>query len=78
MSVFMAASEWYRRLGPLDAVAATVAEGRMVMPKPRIPLHHTRRPNHASWERNKAAKIALCPKFATWTWQGVVEIVPRG
>jgi hypothetical protein len=26
MSVFMAAVEWHRRLGPLDAVAATVAE----------------------------------------------------
>ncbi len=31
MSVFMAAGEWHCRLGPLDAVAATVAEGRMVM-----------------------------------------------
>jgi hypothetical protein len=31
----------------------------MVMPKPRLPLRHSRRPNHASWERNEAAKIAL-------------------
>ncbi len=50
----------------------------MVMPKPRLPLRHSRSANHASWERNKAAKIALAPKFATWTWQSVVEIVPRG
>jgi hypothetical protein len=77
MSVFMAAGEWHRRLGPLDAVAATVVEGRMVMPKPRLPLLHSRRPNHARWERNEAAKTALGTKFATWTWQGVVEIVPR-
>ncbi len=78
MLVFMSAGEWHRRLGPLDAVAAMVVKGRMVMPKPRIPLRHSCRPNHSSWERNEAAKIALGPKFATWTWQGVVEIVPRG
>ena len=78
MSVFMASPNWHKRLGPLDAVAATVAEGRMVMPKPRLPLRHSRRPNHASWERNEAAKIALGPKFATWIWQGVVEMVPQG
>jgi hypothetical protein len=78
MSIFMSAGEWHRRMGPLDAVAATVVEGRMVMPKPRMPLRHSRRPNHSSWERNEAAKIALGPKYATWTWQGVVEIVPRG
>ena len=78
MSVYMASANWHRRLGPLDAVAATVVEGRMVMPKPQLPLRHSRRPNHASWERNEAAKIALGPKFATWTWQGVVEMVPQG
>jgi hypothetical protein len=78
VSVFMAAREWHLLLGPLDAVAATVAEGRMVMPKPRISLLHSRRPNHASWERNKVAKIALGPKFTNWTWQGVVKIVPQG
>jgi len=48
------------------------------VPKPRLPLRHSRRPNHASWERNEAAKIALGPKFATWIWQGVVEMVPQG
>ncbi len=50
----------------------------MVMPKPPLPLRNSRRPNHASWERNEAAKIALGPKFATWIWQGVVEMVPQG
>jgi hypothetical protein len=39
MSVFHAAPEWHRRLGPLDAVTAHIAEGRLVMPKPRFPLH---------------------------------------
>ena len=78
MSVFMKAANWHQRLGPLDAVAATVVEGRMTMPKPRLPLRHSRRPNHASWERNEAAKIALGPKVATWTWQGVVEMIPQG
>ena len=78
MSVYSARAEWHRRLGPLDTVAAAVVEGRMVMPKPRLPLRHSRRPNHASWERNEAAKIALGPKFAVWVWQGVVEVVPRG
>jgi hypothetical protein len=73
MSVFMAAKEWHRRLGPLDAVAASVVEGRMVMPKPRLPLLQSRHPNHSGWERTEAAKIALGPKFATWTWQGIVE-----
>jgi hypothetical protein len=48
------------------------------MPKPRLALHPSRRPNHASWERNEAAKIALGPKFATWTWQCIVEMVPPG
>jgi hypothetical protein len=47
------------------------------MPKPRFPLRPLRRPNHASWERNEAAKIALGPKFATWIWQGIVEMVPH-
>ena len=44
--------------------------------KPRFPLRPSRRPNHASWERNEAAKIALGPKFATRTWQGITEMVP--
>jgi len=78
MSVYTAASEWHRLLGPLDAVAASVVEGRMSMPKPRLPLRHSRRPNHASWERNEAAKIAFAPTVATWIWQGIVEMVPRG
>ena len=77
MSVFRAAPEWHKRLGPLDAVTAAIVEGRLCMPKPRLPLRPSRRPNHASWERNEAAKIALGPKFATWTWQGIVEMVPR-
>ena len=77
MSVYNAAQAWHRLLGPLDAVAATVVEGRMHMPKPRLTLRPSRRPNHASWERNEAAKIALGPKFATWAWQGIVEMVPR-
>jgi hypothetical protein len=46
------------------------------MPKPRLALRPSRRPNHASWERNEAAKIALGPKFTTWIWQGIVEMVP--
>jgi hypothetical protein len=50
----------------------------MVMPKPLLPLRHSRRPNHASWDRHEAAKIALGPKFAMWIRQGVVEIVPQG
>ncbi len=35
-------------------------------------------PEHASWERNEAAKVALGPEFTTWTWQGIVEMVPPG
>ena len=77
MPVYMAKNEWQRRLGPLDAVAAAVVEGRMVMPEPRLPLRHSRRPNHASWEHNEAAKIALGPKFADWIVQGIVEMIPR-
>jgi hypothetical protein len=77
MSVFTAAPEWHKRLGPLDTVTAAIVEGRLCMPKPRLPLLQSRKPNHASWERNEAAKIALGPKFATWTWQGIVELVPR-
>ena len=76
MSVFRSADAWHRRLGPLDATAAAIVEGRLSMPKPRFALRPSRRPNHASWERNEAAKIALGPKFATWTWQGIVEMVP--
>jgi hypothetical protein len=76
MSVYNAAPKWHSRLGPLDRVTATIVEGRLVMPKPRFPLRPSRRPNHASWERNEAAKIAIGPKFATWAWQGIVEMVP--
>ena len=76
MSIRMAADQWHKRLGPLDAVTATIVEGRLCMPKPRFPLQPSRKPNHASWERNEAAKIALGPKFATWTWQGITEMVP--
>ena len=78
MSVFRAAEAWHRRLGPLDATAAAVVGGQLTMPKPRLALRPSRRPNHASWERNEAAKIALGPKFATWTWQGIVEMIPPG
>ncbi len=46
------------------------------MPKQRFAFCPSARPNHPSWERNKAAKTALCPKFATWAWQGIVEMVP--
>ena len=76
MSIRMAADQWHKRLGPLDAVTASIVEGRLCMPKPRFPLQPSRKPNHASWERNEAAKIALGPKFATWTWQGITEMVP--
>ena len=77
MSVFTAAPEWHKRLGPLDTVTAAIVEGRLCMPKPRVSLLQSSKPNHASWERNEAAKIALGLKFATWTWQGIVELVPR-
>jgi hypothetical protein len=76
MSVYNSSAAWHRRLGPLDATAAAVIEGRLHMPKPRLTLRPSRRPNHASWERNEAAKIALGPKFAVWVWQGIVEMVP--
>ena len=76
MSIYKAAAAWHRRLGPLDATATAVVGGQLTMPKPRLAFQHSRRPNHASWERNEAAKIALGPKFATWTWQGIVELVP--
>ena len=76
MSVYNSSAAWHRRLGPLDATAAAVVEGRLHMPKPRLTLRPSRRPNHASWERNEAAKIALGPKFAVWVWQGIVEMVP--
>jgi hypothetical protein len=77
-SVFRSAAAWHRRLGPLDATAAMVVEGRLQMPKDRLTLRPSRRPNHASWERNEAAKLALGPTFATWIWQGIVEMIPPG
>jgi hypothetical protein len=46
------------------------------MSKSRFPLVGSRRPNHASWERNEAAKTALGVKFAAWMCQGIVEIHP--
>ena len=76
-SVVAAAGEWHARIGPLDAVTAAIVGGRLVMSKPRFPLRHSRRPNHSSWERNEAAKIALGPKFAAWIVQGIAEMVPR-
>jgi hypothetical protein len=77
MSVYNAAPAWHRRLGPLDATTATIVSGKLQMPKPRFAFRPSARKNHASWEQNEAAKIALGPKFATWVWQGIVEIVPR-
>jgi hypothetical protein len=67
--VFMTAEQWHKRLrvDPLDTVTAAIVEGRLCMPKPRLPLRPSRKPNHASWERNEVVKIALGPKFATWT-----------
>jgi hypothetical protein len=47
------------------------------MPKPRFALCPSVRQNHASWERNEAAKIALGPKVATWVWQSITELIPR-
>jgi hypothetical protein len=38
MSVYNSSSAWHRRLGPLDAIAAAVIEGRLHMPKPRLTL----------------------------------------
>ncbi len=64
-SVYHSAAAWHRRLGPLDATAAMVVEDSLHMPKDRLTLHPSRRPNHASWERNEAAKLILGPKFAT-------------
>ena len=46
------------------------------MSKSRFPLRGSRKPNHASWERNPAAKAAIGPKFAAWMWQGICEIHP--
>ncbi len=77
MSVFRAADAWHRRLGPLDATAAMVVGGQLQMPKPRFAFRPSARPNHPSWEHDEAAKTALGPKFATWAWQGIVEMVPR-
>ena len=76
-SVVAAAHEWHARVGPLDAITAAVVGGRLIMSKPRFPLRHSRLRNHASWERNEAAKIALGPKFADWIVQGIVEMIPR-
>ena len=76
MSIYRSAHMWHKRLGPLDATCTAIVEGRLHMSKPRLTLRPSRRSNHASWERNEAAKIALGPKFATWTWQGIVEMVP--
>ena len=84
MSVFRAAKAWHRRLGPLDANAAAVVGGQLTMPKTHLTFCASRKPNHARSERNEAAKIALGPKFATWTWlrpwQGrmIVEMTPHG
>jgi len=75
-SLVEARKEWHRLLGPLDAVTAAIVDGKLVMPKPKFPLHGSWRPNHPSWERNKDAKQALGPKLASWIAQGIVEVVP--
>jgi hypothetical protein len=77
-SVYRSAAAWHRRLGPLDATATMVVEGRLHMPKDRLILRPFRRLNHASWEHYEAVKLALGPKFATWIWQGIVEMIPPG
>ncbi len=55
--------------------------GQACHAQPRLPLLPSRWTNQASWERNEAAKITLSRvshKFATWIWQGIVEMVARG
>ncbi len=47
-SVYCSAAAWHRRLGPLNATAAMVVEGHLHMPKDRLALCPSRRPNHAS------------------------------
>jgi hypothetical protein len=61
ISVYRASAAWHRRLGPLDATAAAIAEGRLDMPKPRLTLRPSRRLDHASWERNELPKSPLGP-----------------
>jgi hypothetical protein len=61
MSVYMASDNWHKRLGPLDAVAATVAEGRTVMLKPRLPLRHCHWPNQLGVQRRR--QDSAQPKF---------------
>ena len=63
MSVFRAASAWHRRLGPLDATAATIIGGQLHMPKPHFTFRPSIRPNHASWERNEAANSPSAPNL---------------
>ena len=76
MSVHRAAYIWHSCLSPLDATTAAVISGQFTMQKSLFALRPSRQPNHASWERNEAAKIALWAKFAIWTWLGMVEMVP--
>ena len=77
-SVVQARDEWHRILGPLDAVTASIVDGKLVMPKPRFPLRASWRKNHSSWEQNLPARRALGPKFAGWMAQGIVEVIPAG
>jgi hypothetical protein len=75
MSVYNSSAAWRCRLCPLDATLPPISRAAS-MPKSRLTLRPSRRPKHASWERNEAAKIALGPKFATRIWQGIIEKVP--
>ncbi len=45
------------------------------MPKPLLTLCPSCHLNHSCWELNKAANFAIRPKLATWTWEGIVEMV---
>lgn len=70
-------SVWHQILGPLDGAAAAIVDGHFSYPRDSwdwMPLFSD---NHASWEHNLEAKLALGATLAAWLHSGILEYVPR-
>ncbi len=61
---------------PLKSVSSATVQSKVVMPKQRFPLRVPWRKNHAAWERNLEALLALGTKLAWWMVLGIVKVFP--
>jgi hypothetical protein len=62
----------------MDATTRAIVGGLLVMPLRSWPTMCIHLENHASWEENTEAKVALGPTIANWIASGKLEYIPIG